>query len=138
MAQTYLENRIAEAFKKSKGSQTKARQLLASMAIEDDQLLLALTKPHLNALVAHAIGHYAEAVKKKKSSKDEDELPQVPKTAAKSDAGFGLDLLKALGGNNVPKFGKEDAAPRVSKKKASEQHVNALKLMASKSKTKPR
>lgn len=137
MPQTYLENRISEALKKSKGSQTKARQLLMSMAIEDDQLLLALTKPHLNALVAHAIGHFADVVKNKKADKKEDDLPPIPK-AAKNDGGFGLDLLKALGGNNVPKFGKEDAAPPVKKKKASEEHANALRMMASKSKTKPR
>jgi len=135
MAETYLENRIAEALRKSKGSQTKARQLLASMAIEDDQLLLALTKPHLNAIVAHAVGHYASVVKNKKKS--DDDVPPIPKNA-KGDAGFGLDLLKALGGQNVPKFGREDTAPPIKKKKASEQHVNALKLMASKSKTKPR
>lgn len=137
MAQTYLENRIAEALKKSKGNQTKARQLVASMAIEDDQLLLALTKPHLNALVAHAVGHYASVVKEKKKADDGEDLPPVPK-AAKNESGFGLDLLKALGGQNTPKFGREEAAPPVKKKKASEQHVNALKLMASKSKTKPR
>ncbi len=136
MVQTYLENRIAEALKKAKGNQTRARQNLASMAIEDDQLLLALTKPHLGAIVAHAIGHYADSAKKKKSAK-EDDLPPVPKPA-KNDAGFGVDLLKALGGQNVPKFGKEDAAPRIGKVKASDQHVSALKLMASKSKTKPR
>lgn len=135
MAQTYLENRIAEALKKSKGSQTKARQLLTSMAIEDDQLLLAMTKPHLNAIVAHAINHFATVEKKKKTK--EDDIPAVPKNV-KGDGGFGLDLLKALGGNNVPKFGKEEAAPPIKKKKASEQHVSALKLMASKSKTKPR
>lgn len=135
MAQTYLENRIAEALKKAKGNQTRARQNLASMAIEDDQLLLALTRPHLNAIVAHAIGHYADGVKKKKSGGDD--LPPVPK-GVKDQEGFGLDLLKALGGQNVPKFGKEEAAPRIGKIKASEQHVSALKLMASKSKTKPR
>lgn len=137
MPQTYLENRISEALKNSKGSQTKARQLLTSMAIEDDQLLLALTKPHLNAIVAHAIGHFADVSKKKKVTAKGDDIPPVPKNV-KGDGGFGLDLLKALGGNNVPKFGKEDAAPPVKKKKASEQHVSALKLMASKSKNKPR
>lgn len=135
MAQTYLENRIAEALKKSRGNQTRARQNLASMAIEDDQLLLALTKPHLNAIVAHAVSHYADAIKKKKNS--EDDAPPVPETP-KGAEGFGIDLLKALGGQNVPKFGKEEAAPPVGKKQASKQHVSALKLLASKSKTKPR
>lgn len=137
MAQTYLENRIEEALKKSKGNQTKARQLVTSMAIEDDQLLLALAKPHLNAIVAHAISHHASVIKKKKAKSADDDIPEVPKSAT-GEEGFGLDLLKALGGNNVPKFGKEDAAPPVRKVKASSQHVNALKMMASKSKTKPR
>ena len=135
MAQTYLENRIAEALKKSRGNKTRARQNLASMAIEDDQLLLALTKPHLNAIVAHAVSHYASVIKKKK--KTADDVPPVPVTP-KGAEGFGIDLLKALGGQNVPKFGKEEAAPPVRKKKASAQHVSALKLMASKSKSKPR
>ena len=135
MAQTYLENRIAEALKKSRGNQTRARQNLASMAIEGDQLLLALTKRHLNAIVAHAVSHYASVIKKKK--KTADDVPPVPVTP-KGAEGFGIDLLKALGGQNVPKFGKEEAAPPVRKKKASAQHVSALKLMASKSKCKPR
>lgn len=137
MAQTYLENRIDEALRKSKGNQTKARQLVTSMALEDDQLLLALSKPHLNAIVAHAISHHASVAKKKKTKSADDDIPAVPK-GVKDGEGFGLDLLKALGGNNVPKFGKEEAAPPVKKVKASTQHVNALKLMASKSKTKPR
>lgn len=138
MPQTYLENCIDEALKKARGNQTKARQLLTSMAIEDDQLLLALSRPHLPAIVAHAIGHHADMVKnRKKGTKNlGTDIPAVPEDA--KGGGFGLDLLKALGGNNVPKFGKEDAAPPVKKVKASSQHVNALKLMASKSKTKPR
>lgn len=137
MAQTYLENRIAEALKKAKGNQTKARQIVTSMALEDDQLLLAITRPHLSALVAHAVGHFAAGVKTKKKAGDADDLPPIPK-AAKGEGGFGLDLLKALGGPNTPKFGREEAAPPVKKKKASEQHVSALKLLASKSKSKPR
>ncbi len=136
MAQTYLENRIAEALKKAKGNQTKARQIVTNMALEDDQLLLAITRPHLPALVAHAVGHFAAGLKSKKKT-DADDLPPIPK-AAKGQGGFGLDLLKALGGPNTPKFGREEAAPPVKKKKASEQHVSALKLLASKSKSKPR
>ena len=72
--------------------------------------------------------------KPKKTKSAETEMP-LPKDA-KVQAGFGLDLLKALGGQNVPKFGSEDAAPPLRKKEASQTHVNALKLMASKSKNK--
>lgn len=135
MAQSYLETCIIEALRKAKGNQTKTRQLVASMAIEDDQLLLALARPHLNAIVAHAVNRIAIQQKGKTSKSKADDLPPIPKPS-KEDAGFGIDLLKALGGQNVAKFGKEDEAPPIKKKAASAQHINALKLMAAKSKTK--
>lgn len=140
MAQSYLQSCILDALEKAKGNETKARALIASQALEDDQLLLALAKPHLSGIVAHAVGRIAIQVKAKKNRKAEEALPPIPKAPAKGtkikkENEFGLDLLQALGGANVPKFGSEDAAPRVAKKQASQQHVNALKLMAAKSKT---
>jgi hypothetical protein len=138
MSQTYLENRVLEALTKAKGNQTQARKLVAAMATSDPQLLLALTKPYLTAVISYVVGRVAENAGKKK--KGEDDLPLVPEIKGRKGGGvdFGLDLLKALGGgHNVAKFGKEDAAPPIAKKAASQQHVNALKLMASKSKTKP-
>lgn len=135
MAPTYLDIQVAEALKKAKGNQTKARAILVEMAGEDQRLLLTLAKPYLTAMAAQAINHQTSQQKKQKASSAE--VPPVPKGVNKNQAGFGLDLLKALGGQNVAKFGQEDAAPPIRKKAASSQHVNALKLMASKSKTKP-
>jgi hypothetical protein len=138
MSQTYLENRVEEALVKAKGNQTKARKLVAEMAVEDSQLLLALTKPYLSAVISYVVARVAANAGKKKG--DVDDLPLVPEIKGSKGGGidFGLDLLKALGGgHNVAKFGKEDSAPPIAKKAASQQHVNALKLMASKSKTKP-
>lgn len=132
MAISYLEQAVTEALKKSKGNQTKARAHLIEQIKDDEKLLRAIATPHLNAIVAHAVNRIAIQQKSKKT-KSEDETP-LPK-GAKAQAGFGLDLLKALGGQNVPKFGSEDAAPPLRKKEASQTHVNALKLMASKSKT---
>lgn len=135
MAQSYLQKCILEALEKAKGNETKARALIATQAMGDSELLLALAKPHLSGIVAHAVGRQAIQQKAKKDRLED--LPPLPKAPAKSAKGndFALDLLKALGGNNVPKFGTEDAAPRMGKKAASQQHVNALKLMAAKSKT---
>ena len=130
---TYLDLQIEEALKKAKGNQTKARTILIEMAAEDQRLLMSLSKPYLTAMATQALNHFSSQEKKKKTK---DDLPPVPK-GVKNQGGFGLDLLKALGGQNVPKFGREDAAPPIKKKAASSQHVNALKLMASKSKTKP-
>ena len=138
MAQSYLQTCILDALEKAKGNETKARALIAARALEDNELLIALSKPHLSGIVAHAVGR--QAIQQKAKKDREKDLPPIPKVPAKAGAGkkgsdFGLDLLKALGGPNVPKFGAEDAAPRMGKKQASQQHVNALKLMAAKSKT---
>ena len=132
---TYLDLQVTEALKKAKGNQTKARAVLIEMAGEDQRLLMALAKPYLTAMAAQAINHLAAQAKKAKAS-SAVETPAIPK-GVKNQAGFGLDLLKALGGHNVAKFGQEDAAPPIRKKAASTQHVNALQLIASKSKTKP-
>lgn len=136
MAQSYLQKCILEALVKAKGNETKARALIAARALEDNELLIALSKPHLSGIVAHAVGRQAIQVR---ARKDRLEgllpLPEAPSSKGNKDNDFALDLLKALGGSNVAKFGAEDAAPRVGKKAASQQHVNALKLMAAKSKT---
>lgn len=137
MPPSYLETAIFEAMKKAKGNQTKARALLIAQCKDDDTLLRALAIPHLNAIAAHAVNRIAiqQKASKGKNAALDSPVPPVPK-AGKAEAGFGLDLLKALGGQNVPKFGREDAAPRLQKKAASDAHVKALKMMASKSKTK--
>jgi len=136
---------ILEALEKAKGNQNKAQKIIALRAMEDFELLKALSKTHLTGIVAHAVGRIAIQEQARKEGAYED-LPEKPvvrkgneggaKASDTDDAqGFGIDLLKALGGQNVPKFGMEDAAPRLGKKQASQQHVNALHLMANKSKT---
>lgn len=136
MAQSYLQKCVLDALAKAKGNETKARALIAAQALEDNDLLIALAKPHLSGIVAHAVGRQAIQIKAKKDRlEDLPPLPKAPSSKSNKENDFALDLLKALGGNNVAKFGAEDAAPRVGKKAASQQHVNALKLMAAKSKT---
>ncbi|MDD3022209.1 MAG: hypothetical protein PHX61_14725 [Alphaproteobacteria bacterium] len=139
MAQSYLQTCILDALEKAKGNQNKAQKIIALRAMEDPQLLQALAKPHLTGIVAHAVGRIAIQENAKKAGAYED-LPLTPvvqkaKKAQDDMAGFGIDLLKALGGPNVPKFGMEDASPRLGRKQASQQHVNALNLMANKSKS---
>ena len=134
MAPSYLDLQIADALTKAKGNPTKARAALIEMAAQDQRLLMILAKPYLTAISAQAINRYSSQAKKQKNKSDT--LPPVPK--GKGQGGFGLDLLKALGGHNVAKFGQEEAAPPISRKPASSQHVNALKMMASKSKSRPK
>jgi hypothetical protein len=128
---SYLDTQVEEAFRKAKGNLTKARTILIQMASEDQRLLMALSKPYLTAIAAQSLNRFTSQSKKKSPAAA---IPPLPKNA-KNQEGFGLDLLKALGGHNVPKFGQEAAAPPVRKKAASSDHVNALKLMAAKSKS---
>ncbi|HPQ50859.1 MAG: hypothetical protein KDJ26_00775 [Alphaproteobacteria bacterium] len=136
MTQSYLQTCILDALDKAKGNQNKAQKIIALLAMEDPQLLQALAKPHLTGIVAHAVGRIAIQENAKKAGAYED-LPTKPvvEKGTQDQNGFGIDLLKALGGANVPKFGMEDAAPRLGRKQASQQHVNALNLMANKSKS---
>ncbi len=136
MPPSYLDQQILEALQRAKGNQTKARSILAEMAADDEKLLRALFRPHMQAIIAHAVNRVATAPKAMKKN-DDVALPKIPKGVGKGEAGFGLDLLKALGGPNVAKFGKENSAPPMRKKEASKDHVAALKLMAAKSKNKP-
>lgn len=135
--QSYMHTCILEALAKAGGNEHKAQKIIALRAMEDFQLLQALAKPHLTGIVAHAVGRIAIQENARRENSYE-ELPEQPvlEQADQGMAGFGLDLLKALGGQNVPKFGMEDAAPRLGRKQASQQHVNALRLMANKSKGK--
>jgi len=135
MSQSYLQTCILDALAKANGNQTKAQKIIALKAMEDFELLKALSKTHLTGIVAHAVGRIAIQENAKKAAlKNLPEVPQ-PDAIAMEERGFAMDLLKALGGPNVPKFGMEDAAPRLGKKQASQQHINALKLMANKSKS---
>lgn len=133
MAISYADKQIFEALKKAKGNKAKARQYVMAMLAEDSHLLMMIAKPHLQGIVSLAIERTITTMKRAAKA---DDLPPIPKDA-KGDR-FGLDLLKALGGPNAAKFGQESAAPPVKKKKASDDHVKALKMMASKSKTKPK
>ncbi len=132
MALSYIDKQIFEALKKAKGNKAKARTHVMSMLAEDHTFLMSLTKPHLQGIISLAIDRTIKNMEKLSKGDDGIDLPKN----AKGDR-FGLDLLKALGGSNAAKFGQESAAPPVRKKKASEDHVKALKMMASRSKTKP-
>ncbi len=132
MAFSYIDKQIFEALKKAKGNKAKARSNVMSMLAEDHGFLMALTKPHLQGIISLAIDRTIKHMEKAAKGDGSIDLPKN----AKGDR-FGLDLLKALGGANAAKFGQESAAPPVRKKQASDDHVKALKMMASKSKTKP-
>ena len=121
MRQSYLEKQVKAALAEAKGSKMGARKLLLSWVASDHALLLALTRRHLPALVAQAVEFVlaraaAQAIGTPKSGKTGENI--------------GKDIMAALGGKNAPKFGQEDAAPPLSKRAASQQHIDAIRKLA--------
>lgn len=123
MSQSYLEKRVKAALAEAQGSKMGARKLLLSWVISDQQLLLGMVRRHLPALAMQAV----EFVLARAAA----QAAGLPKPAKPGD-NIGKDLIAALGGKNAAKFGQEDAAPPLSKRAASQQHIDAIHKLAQK------
>lgn len=132
MSREYVENRIKEALKLSKGNPTKARQQIIAWTFEDTKLLHGLARPHLTGIVAHAVNR---VIYHQHMEEDAPEIPETPQPVNMEPATFGAQILKALQSENTATFGRESAAPLPPRRKqASQSHIEALKAMASKKK----
>ncbi len=131
MSLEYVERRINEALAQAKGNTTKARQLLIKAAQGDLRLLHGLTKAHLNGIVAYNIERVASGRGEK--GKKKPAPPAKPKTPQKEK--FGMEILKAVV-NSGAVFGMEAGTPSRKKGQASQQHIDAIRTMAEKSKKK--
>ena len=127
MGWDYVERKVMEALKITRGNPNKARQQLIAWTYEDNKLLYELTKPHMTGIAGHAIGH---VVNKKNQEESEPELKTVSEQDLNGE--FGLEILKAIAGGGSPQFGVENNAPRVKKKQASKSHIDAINQMAGK------
>lgn len=123
MSQSYLEKRVKQALAEAKGSKLKARKLLLTWAIQDQQLLLTLTKAHLPALAGQAL----EAVLHRLESRA---AGLTPTRLAKPDENMGKEIMSALNDRDVPRFGHEDASPPLGRRAASQQHIDAIHMLA--------
>lgn len=135
MSLEYAEQRIKEALKLAKGNQAKARQQVITWAMQDERLLQALTKSHLSGIVAYNIDRVAsgraEAAKRQPSQED---FKPAPKQKGKKEPAFGMELLKAVASSSADVFGLEHNAPLGRRGQASENHINAIRALASKKK----
>ena len=137
MSREYAERRIRDALKQCEGNAPRAcRQVMAWM-YEDSKLLHELTKAHLGGIVAYNVERVAsgraDRAKEAQESVAEEEI--VPILEGEE---FGMDLLRAIAGTNATVFGKETGSAPVKRVGASKEHIDALRLMASKSHTPPK
>lgn len=127
----YAEAKVSEALRLSGGNMAKARRLIQTWLYEDPQLLLELTRPHWNGIVAYAVDRADTRAKKGDAPKKAVKKP--PQTES-----FGKDVLRSFVAEHAAQFGRESAAAPIGKRTASQTHVDAIHLIAAKSKTKRR
>ncbi|MCB1531553.1 MAG: hypothetical protein KDJ35_01665 [Alphaproteobacteria bacterium] len=133
MSLKYAEERIKEALKLAGGNQARARKQIITWAFEDARLLQALTKHHLTGIAAYHI----ERVASGRAAKPKNAAPRPQKVQARKDDDFGMEILKAVANSDSAVFGLEGyTAPR-KKGQASQQHIDAIRQMAARSKNKP-
>lgn len=167
MSLEYVEARIKEALSLAHGNRSKARQQIIAWAHEDSKLLLGLTKPHLNGVVAYNIERVdsgrAEAAKafpppvqseplappmrapvqqsqqaQQKAAPPTSSLPsQAAKPAKKKEEQFGLEILKAIAGERQTIFGLEDPGAPRSRQGVSQKHIDAINAITGRNKRPP-
>lgn len=136
MSLEYAERRIAEAIKLAKGNTTRARQQIIAWALEDPKLLQALTKSHLSGIVAYNLervisGRAAAARKAQKPAQKQTKTKQAP---AKEQGDFGVELLKAVASSSSEVFGLENNGDLSRPGQVSQNHINAIRAIASRNK----
>lgn len=130
MNRDYSEAKIREALKLSGGNATRARQQIIAWAFDDTKLLHELMAPHMTGIVAHAINHVM-------ANKHKQVMPEPEKIVADAKGGdFGMEILKAIALGNPAQFGHEGGNSPAKKQVASQRHVDAIKEMVAKGKSK--
>ena len=78
MPESNIRNKIKEAFAAAGHNRHDAQKLLLTWAVRDPALLLAMTKPHLKAIAAAHIDHYARQMNEAdKADNDSEHLSRA-------------------------------------------------------------
>lgn len=132
MSLRYAETRIEDALRQHGGNVAKARRQIIAWALEDDLLLLGLTRNHLDGIAAYHVDRVASG-RTQKSSGGTQSAPQVEvktptKPARKNE--FGLEVLKAVAAKDPMIFGLETYSSAPARGQASARHVEAIHKLA--------
>ena len=131
MTYEYAMSRVRDAIEKCEGNHLKAQRMLITWMEKDQSLLVGLMTPHVHSVVSFAVSHALQPQKAK--------MPKKIELDEKGSNSFGTSLvnnLKGSGGLGDVTFGQ--SAPRGAVNppgKASKAHVDAMKTLASKSKS---
>lgn len=133
----YADHKVSEALRQTGGNAAKARRLIQTWLYEDPKLLLELTRPHWNGIVAYAVDRAVDrAIRGEKTPAPK--APKTVKTPKGKESTFGKEMLRSFASDRAAKFGHEAGAPLPSRKAASQEHVDAIHFLAAKTKQKNR
>ena len=124
MSREYVDTKIKDALKLCNDSMSLARQQIVALAQEDNELLKALVRPHLDGIVAYQVERVASGRAEKEEEHPDSPLPKI-------DDEFGMKLLKAAVAQDVTVFGQDKMRAPRKRKIASKQHIDAIHKMAS-------
>lgn len=136
MTHDYADQKVSEALRLANGNAAKARRQIQAWFYEDANLLLELTRPHWNGIVAYAVDRAVSRAMRG----EETGAPKPQKKTKKSgemESAIGKEMLRSFASEKATKFGHEasDGTPP-PRRAASQTHVDAIHLMAAKSKQK--
>lgn len=126
----YWEKRILEALELAHRDEGRATRLVMGWTAQDHSLLLGVTRPHLAGLVAYAV--HRIAARSDEAAAPEEPPPQRPVLDDLPGDDFGKEILKAVAFGQPARFGREafSAPPGPRRPKASQQHIEAIRKIA--------
>ena len=134
MSLNYTENRIKEALRLSNGNVHAAQKQIFAWLYEDHKLLLDITRPHLNGIVAYSVQRVLSRMLKSDDELLEEEAQDALISSSKKSVG--KEILKGFASRQAPQFGKESIAAPIRRKAASQHHVDVMHMLSAASKKK--
>ena len=135
MSLNYTENRIKEALRLNSGNVAEAKKQIFAWLYEDHKLLLDVTRPHLNGIVAYA----TDRVLRRMIKSDDEILEEEAKDAERSSSKkvtVGKDILRGFVSKEALQFGQESVGIPLKKKAASQNHIDTMQMLAATSRKK--
>jgi hypothetical protein len=137
MSLNYTENRIKEALRLSNGNTNEAKKQIFAWLYEDHKLLLDITRPHLNGIVAYGVDRVLRRMLKSDDELLEDEAQEASHSSSKKGQ-VGKEILKGFIAKDAPQFGQESVGVPLRKRAASQNHIDTMHLLAATAKKKLR
>lgn len=141
MSRDYADKKVSEALRLSGGNAAKAKRQIQAWFFEDPKLLMELTRPHWNGIVAYAVDRAEQRALRGDDGAERREEKKAKKTATPAkESSIGKEMLRSFVSEHAAQFGHEisrSEAPS-GRKVASQNHVDAIHLMAAKAKQKPK